>query len=74
MEITLAYYKGANREPNAYRTTFLFYKEKLLMLCPTNYILALAIKDNVIEVDGFTYAKPFFTSNLQDLTKAILVY
>jgi hypothetical protein len=44
------------------------------MLCPISYILALAIKDNAIEVDSFTHAKPFFTSNLQDLTKAILVH
>ena len=44
------------------------------MLCPISYILALAIKDNAIEVDGFTYTKPFFISNLQDPTKAVLVH
>jgi hypothetical protein len=44
------------------------------MLCPISYILALAIKDNAIEVDGFTHAEPFFISNLQDPTKAILVH
>jgi hypothetical protein len=44
------------------------------MLCLISYILAFAIKDDAIEVDGFTYAKPFFTSNLQDPTKAILVH
>jgi hypothetical protein len=44
------------------------------MLCPISHILALAIKDDAIEVDGFTHAEPFFTSNLQDPTKAILVH
>lgn len=44
------------------------------MLCPISHILALAIKDDVIEVDGFTHAEPFFMSNLQDPTKAILVH
>jgi hypothetical protein len=44
------------------------------MLCLISYILVFAIKDNVIKVDSFTYTKPFFISNLQDPTKAILVY
>jgi hypothetical protein len=34
------------------------------MLYLISYILALTIKNNVIKVDGFTHAKPFFTSNL----------
>jgi hypothetical protein len=44
------------------------------MLCPISHILAIAIKDNAIKVDGFTHAEPFFTSNLQDPTKAVLVH
>jgi hypothetical protein len=36
--------------------------------------LAIAIKDNAIKVDGYTHAKPFFTTNLRDPTKAMLVH
>ncbi|APA07342.1 hypothetical protein sscle_02g021120 [Sclerotinia sclerotiorum 1980 UF-70] len=72
MEITLAHHKGANRNPKP--TTFLFHEEALPILCPVSHILAIAIRDNAIKVDGFTHAKPFFTSNLQDPTKAVLVH
>jgi len=34
----------------------------------------MALKDDAIKVDGFTHAKPFFSSNLQDPTKAVLVH
>jgi hypothetical protein len=36
-------------------------------------MLAIAIKDDAIKVDGFTHAEPFFSSNLQDPVKAVLV-
>ncbi|PQE27708.1 hypothetical protein CJF32_00011224 [Rutstroemia sp. NJR-2017a WRK4] len=72
MEITLTYYKGADRKPKL--TTFLFHEEALPILCPISYILAIAIRDNTIKVDGFTYTEPFFISNLQDFTKAVLIY
>lgn len=44
------------------------------MLCPIGHILAIAIRDDAIKVDGFAYAEPFFTSNLQDPTKVVLVH
>ncbi|EDN93943.1 predicted protein [Sclerotinia sclerotiorum 1980 UF-70] len=72
MEITLAHHKGADRKPKP--TTFLFHEEALPILCPVSHILAIAIRDNAIKVDGFTHAEPFFTSNLQDPTKAVLVH
>ncbi|PQE34085.1 hypothetical protein CJF32_00010762 [Rutstroemia sp. NJR-2017a WRK4] len=55
-------------------TTFLFHKETLPILYPVSYILAITIRDNIIKVDRFTYTEPFFISNLQDPTKAVLVY
>ncbi|PQE19655.1 hypothetical protein CJF31_00010054 [Rutstroemia sp. NJR-2017a BVV2] len=72
MEITLAHHKGADRKPKP--TTFLFHEETLPILCPVSHILAIAIRDNAIKVDGFTHAEPFFVSNLQDPTKAVLVH
>ena len=54
-------------------TTFLVHKEELPILCSISHILAIAIEDNAIKVDGYTYAEPFFTTNRRDLTKAMLV-
>jgi len=34
----------------------------------------MAIKDDAIEVEGYTHAEPFFTSHLQHPTKAILIH
>ncbi|RAL59974.1 hypothetical protein DID88_000600 [Monilinia fructigena] len=72
MEITLAHHKGADRKPKP--TTFLFHEEALPILCPVSHILAIAIRDNAIKVEGYTHAKPFFESNLQDPTKAVLIH
>ena len=57
-----------------FRTTFLFHEETLPILCPVSHILAIAIRDDAIEVDGFNKAEPFFETNLQNPTKAILVH
>ena len=59
---------------NACSTTFLFHEEALPILCPITHILAIAIKDDAIKVDGYTHAKPFFTTKLQDPMKAMLVH
>ncbi|KAL9107289.1 MAG: hypothetical protein Q9187_008450, partial [Circinaria calcarea] len=72
MEITLAHHKGADKKPKP--TPFLFHQESLPTLCPISHILALAINDNAIQVDGYTHAQPFFTSQLRDPTKAVLVH
>ncbi|PQE33432.1 hypothetical protein CJF32_00011107 [Rutstroemia sp. NJR-2017a WRK4] len=72
MEITLAYHKGADRKPKP--TTFLFHEEALPILYPISHILAIVIRDNAIKVDRFTHTEPFFTSNLQDPTKAVLIH
>ncbi|EDN94544.1 predicted protein [Sclerotinia sclerotiorum 1980 UF-70] len=72
MEITLAHHKGADRKPKP--TTFLFHEETLPILCSVSYISAIAIRDNAIKVDGFTHVEPFFVSNLQDPTKAVLIH
>ncbi|PQE27491.1 hypothetical protein CJF31_00009118 [Rutstroemia sp. NJR-2017a BVV2] len=85
IEITLTYHKGANRKPKLYILDL--YILILLTECSqdylpisrrsstnTFYILAIAIRDNAIKVDGFTYTEPFFINNLQDPTKAVLIY
>jgi len=36
--------------------------------------LAIAIKDDAIEVEGSSQAEPFFTSHLQHPTKAVLIH
>ena len=88
-EITFVHHKGADRKPRPYviaalpvylidvcaaRTTFLFHEETLPILCPVAHILAMAIKDDAIKVDGYTRAEPFFESNLQNPKKAVLVH
>ncbi|ELR03151.1 hypothetical protein VC83_09677 [Pseudogymnoascus destructans] len=72
MEITFAHHKGADRKPKP--TTFLFHEEALPILCPVSHVLSIAIKDNAIEVEGFSHAEPFFTSHLQHPTKAVLIH
>jgi hypothetical protein len=46
----------------------------LLLLCPISHILARAIRDNTILVDGFTTTEPFFATHLQDPEKAFKMY
>jgi len=48
-----------------YSTTFLFRENALPILCPISHILTRAIRDDAILVDGYTSAKPFFTTNLR---------
>lgn len=78
MEITLAHHKDMDRKPKPYikpslavlltylfsRTTFLFHEEALPILCPVSYILAIAIRDDAFELEGFHKAEPFFETNL----------
>ncbi|TGO22912.1 hypothetical protein BPAE_0150g00050 [Botrytis paeoniae] len=72
MEVTFAHRKGVDRKPKP--TTFIFHEETLPILCPIAHILAIAIRDDAIKVDGYRRAEPFFESNLQDPTKAVLVH
>ena len=45
------------------------------ILCPVAHILARAIRDKAILVEGYTTAEPFFTTNLQqDRVKAVKVH
>ncbi|OBT74038.1 hypothetical protein VF21_07827 [Pseudogymnoascus sp. 05NY08] len=72
MEITFSHHKGADRKPKP--TTFLFHEEALPILCPISHILTHAIKDDAIEVEGYSHAEPLFTSHLQHPTKAVLIH
>ena len=46
-------------------TTFLFRENPLPILCPISHILARAIRDLAILVDGYTSAEPFFATDLR---------
>lgn len=45
-------------------TTFLFRESPRPILCPISHILARAIRDDAILVDGYTSAEPFFETDL----------
>ncbi|KAH7160546.1 FluG domain-containing protein [Dactylonectria estremocensis] len=62
MEVYLRYHKGANNK--AKPTVFLFREHPLLMLCPISHILARAIRDDAIQVNGYSSAEPFFSTKL----------
>lgn len=62
MEVSLRHYKGVDNKPKP--TTFLFRENPLPILCPISHILAHAIRDEAILVDGYTSAEPFFATNL----------
>ena len=46
------------------RTIFLFRENPLPILCPITHILARAIRDDAIEVGGYTQAAPFFSTHI----------
>jgi len=55
--------------------TFLFWENRLFILYPISYILARAIRDDTILVNGYISAKPFFAIDLQSLgIKAMKVH
>lgn len=58
-----------------YSTTFLFQENALPILCLISHILTHVICDNMILVDGYISARPFFTTNLRGQgIKAIKVH
>ena len=46
------------------RAIFLFRENPLPILCPITHILARAIRDDAIEVGGYTQAAPFFSTHI----------
>jgi hypothetical protein len=42
----------------------LFYEHPLPILCPISYILARALRDKAILVEGYAKAEPFFDTYL----------
>ncbi|KAH9203768.1 hypothetical protein DL95DRAFT_418785 [Leptodontidium sp. 2 PMI_412] len=62
MEVHLQNHKGVDNKPKP--TTFLFRENPLAILCPISHILTRAIRDNVVLVDGYTSAEPFFATDL----------
>lgn len=47
-----------------YSTIFLFRENPRPILCPITHLLARAIRDNAVEVDGYNQAEPFFSTKL----------
>jgi hypothetical protein len=80
MEVFFRYHKGADRKPKPcvytpcsifmlfadaqYSTIFLFRENPLPILCPISHFLARAIRDDAVDVDGFSHAAPFFSTHL----------
>ncbi|KAI5455793.1 hypothetical protein BGZ63DRAFT_409706 [Mariannaea sp. PMI_226] len=62
MEVYLRYHKGADNKPKP--TVFLFREHPLPILCPISHILARALRDDAIQVDGYDSAEPFFATKL----------
>ncbi|CEJ81548.1 hypothetical protein VHEMI01669 [[Torrubiella] hemipterigena] len=62
MEVFLRHHKGADRKPKP--TIFLFRENPLPILCPISHILARAMRDEAIEVDGYSQARPFFSTQI----------
>ncbi|KAM3533678.1 hypothetical protein MY4038_002993 [Beauveria bassiana] len=62
MEVFLRHHKGAEKKPKP--TIFLFRENPLPILCPISHILARAIRDDAVDVDGFSYAAPFFSTKI----------
>ncbi|KAF4633412.1 hypothetical protein G7Y89_g4704 [Cudoniella acicularis] len=72
IEVSLRHYKGVDNKPKP--TTFLFRENPLPILYPISYILARAIRDDTILVDGYISAEPFYATNLRgENIKAIKV-
>lgn len=46
------------------RTIFLFRENPLPILCPITHILARALRDDAIQVEGFRNARSFFSTNI----------
>ncbi|KAK8073387.1 hypothetical protein PG994_004286 [Apiospora phragmitis] len=63
MEVCFRFHKGADNKPKP--TIFLLREHPLPILCPISHILARAIRDDAIQVDGYDKAKPFFSTQLK---------
>ncbi|KAG5817841.1 hypothetical protein H9Q74_009960 [Fusarium xylarioides] len=62
MEVYLRFHKGSDNKPKP--TVFLFREHPLPILCPISHILARALRDDAIQVDGYSSAEPFFSTQL----------
>ncbi|KID73429.1 uncharacterized protein G6M90_00g062530 [Metarhizium brunneum] len=63
MEVMFRHHKGAKNKPKP--TIFLFRENPLPILCPISHILARAIRDDAIEVEGFNKASRLFSSHIR---------
>ncbi|KZZ99241.1 FluG domain-containing protein [Beauveria brongniartii RCEF 3172] len=55
---------GDGDDTSDIKTIFLFRENPLPILCPISHILARAIRDNAVDVDGFTHATLFFSTEI----------
>ncbi|KJZ69082.1 hypothetical protein HIM_11532 [Hirsutella minnesotensis 3608] len=67
MEVFFRHHKGADNKPKP--TVFLFRENPLPILCPISHILARAIRDGAMEVDGLQHAAPLFSNLCKRATK-----
>ena len=49
-------------------------EDPLTILCPISHILARALRDDAILVEGYMTAEPFFNTNLQNPVPAIPIH
>ena len=47
----------------------MFRENALPILCPITHVLARAIRDDAVLVDGYTSAEPFFIIDLRQIGK-----
>ncbi|TQW01322.1 FluG domain-containing protein [Cordyceps javanica] len=62
MEVFFRHHKGVDNKPKP--TIFLFRENPLPILCPICHILARAIRDDAVDVGGFSHAAPFFSTKI----------
>ncbi|KAJ3499717.1 hypothetical protein NLG97_g97 [Lecanicillium saksenae] len=62
MEVFFRHHKGVDNKPKP--TSFVFRENPLPILCPISHILARAIRDDAVDVDGFSHAAPFFSTKI----------
>ncbi|KAG5743507.1 hypothetical protein H9Q70_013781 [Fusarium xylarioides] len=72
MEVALKFHKNVDRKPKPYNNHESVQEHRLPMLCPISHVLARAIRDDAILVDGYDSAEPFFNTKLS--CQAIKVY
>lgn len=67
MEVFLRNHKGVDNKPKP--TVFLFRENNLPILCPVSHIMARAIRDDAILVEGWNKPETFFATDLRRMSR-----